>query len=402
MEIMTANSLFSVTTRRKKTAPHNGLIETDKLRSFYRAPKSVRLLSRHKHAPRIIPETDQPFAQAAPHAGEKRFHILLIGKEQRERLAMCNALSQHPDFAAAYLEAASGEMALQTVGRTAIELIIFWDSIVDMDCLEFLGRLKQKYGRSKIPVIALLHPGTGKAGVQAMKMGAYAYLPKDSGEQHFALLPILAARIYAKHQVLNALHQTASVSQTITDHIPVAFYRLSLQGSRHDVRISPQILALGFSADQWGNDAELHHRMCHDQDRPIVRKALEHSYKTGTPFQCEYRINTLGDTPHWLHDKANVIMDKHGRPLFLQGAMTDITSRKTVEAELAHYRSMLDHEVCEKSARLERRIAILLESCNTSLGENYHLTHSMYLELLMKTRSREDAAESPAYASLHQ
>lgn len=124
--------------------------------------------------------------------------------------------------------------------------------------------------------------------------------------------------------------------------------------------------------------------MCHAEDRIVVSQALERSYRTGADFQCEYRVKIKGGMLRWFNDKARVIMDKYGRPLSLQGMMTDITDLKMLEADLMHYRGMLDMLVRERTERLERRVHIL-ESCNSSLGENYHKVYQMYLDLLAKT-----------------
>jgi CheY-like chemotaxis protein len=266
-----------------------------------------------------------------------------------------------------------------------------------MDGLEFLGRLNKKCGKSKIPVIELLKSGAESTGVQALKMGAHDYLLRDSDDHYFELLPILVSRIYAEQQTIGVLSKTASVHQTVADIIPSVIYQLSLQGGPHDVHISRQLSELGLSADKWGNDTELHHQLCHEKDRPVVKAALEQCYKTGVAFQCEYRVNTLGGVVRWFHDKAKVISDKHGRPLFLQGVMTDISNSKAMESELLHYREMLDKMVHQRTERLDRRLSIL-EACNSTLGENYHLMHQMYLDLLAKAQAREEGLGVPGIA----
>ena len=128
--------------------------------------------------------------------------------------------------------------------------------------------------------------------------------------------------------------------------------------------------------------------MCYEEDRPAVKRALEHSYTTGAEFQCEYRINTSGDTLDWFHDQAKVVMDKNGQPLFLQGVMMGIKFPKSLESELAHYRGMCEKMVCEKTERLNQRLAIL-ESCNSSLSDNYHKMRQMYLDLWAKNQAVE-------------
>jgi len=176
--------------------------------------------------------------------------------------------------------------------------------------------------------------------------------------------------------------------QDVADNILGIVYRLSLCGGRHYVRISPYLLELGISPEKWGNDTDLHHQFCLEEDRPVLKKALAFSYKTGKPFQCDYRIKTQSDTTHWVNDKAKIVVGKDRRPLFMQGVMTEITNFKLLEAELMGYHNMVDKLVHQRTEMLERRLAIL-ESCNASLGENYHKMHKMYLELLLKTQSLE-------------
>ncbi len=382
MEMMIANTQLPAVMRRKNIIQHDGVFEHDGLKTPYGTSSGWSRFARSKRGSgNSSTHTDWVKYVAPVHAVE-HFRVLLIGKSQLERQLMCNTLSQHLSFAIEYLEAPGGELALRTIGRETINLIIFGDGIADMDGLEFLGRLNKKCGKSKIPVIEILNCDAANTGIQALKMGAHDYLFKDADGYHFELLPILVSRIYSEQQAMSVLRQTASVHQTIADIIPSVIYQLSLQGGAHDVHISRQISELGLSADKWGNDAELHHQMCHEKDRPVVKAALERSYKTGTAFQCQYRINTLGGALRWFNDKAKVIMDKYGRPLFLQGVMTDITSIKSMETELMHYREMLDKMVRDRTERLDRRVSIL-ESCNASLGENYHKMHQMYLELFL-------------------
>ncbi len=325
---------------------------------------------------------------ASTRYSEKKLHfrILLIAKEQRERQTMFDSLSGNLDFSTEFCEANSGERALQMIGCEVIDLIIFGNDVADIDSLEFLGRLNNKQGKEKLPVIAILNSGAESTGLNSMKLGAHAYLLKDAESHHIKVLPILVSRMHQERQVLNTLHMAAVENQTLVDSLPAVFYKLSLQGGQHDVHISPQVLELGLSADKWGNDTELHHGLCHEADRPVVKKALEYSYKTGAEFQCEYRINTSGNTVSWFHDKAKVVMDEKGQPLFLQGVMLGITYFKSLEAELMHYRCMFDNMVCERTNRLNQRLAIL-ESCNSSLAENYHKMHQMYLALWAKQQT---------------
>jgi DNA-binding response OmpR family regulator len=387
MGMMLSNKQFPAVVHSRKKLSSGAINDVDASEQFCRA--SVASFSAQERHFGMSTSTHTNWVKyVKPVEGVTKFRVLLAGKEQHERQCMCNALLQNLNFPVEYIEACCGDAALRIGSRESINLIIFSSDIADMDGLEFLGRLNKQCGQLKIPVIEILSSEAARKGVQVMRMGAHDYLLKDFDGHHFELLPILVSRIYLEQQEISALRQKASIHRTIADSISAVTYQLSLQGGTHDIHISRQISELGLSADKWGNDAELHHQLCHDADRPIVKAALEHSYKTGEIFQCEYRIKTAMGVLRWFHDKAKVIMDKYGRPAFLQGVMTDISGMKSMESELRHYREMLDKMVKDRTEFLDRRLAIL-ETCNSTLCENYHKMHLMYLDLWHKAQAGE-------------
>ena len=391
MGMMSRNTLLSTFIRSRKMTLSNELLDAATSRPLFRPAKLGR------HFPPINYVSKNGSGQAnwvkyeTPRNDVKNFRVLLIGNEQNSKNLRMR-LSSHPSLNFEYIEARSGKHSLRVIDREPVDLIVFGDVVADMDGLTFLGSLNRQCGNQKIPVIEILNSESLKDGVQAMKMGVHNYLLKDADGQYFELLPILVSRIYAEKQMLNALRETAGVNQVISDSTPSVIYQLSLQGGPHDIRFSSQILELGFSAEHWGNDSELHHQLCYEADRPAVKKALESCYKTGADFQCEYRINTVGNTLKWFHDKAKILMDKYGRPQFLHGVMTDISAYKSLESEISHYRRRIDEMVQQRTERLDRRVSIL-ESCNSSLSDNYHQMHMMYVDLLIKTQAQEQECE---------
>ena len=214
-----------------------------------------------------------------------------------------------------------------------------------------------------------------------MKLGVRDYLLRDEEGNYLKLLLIIVLRILADKQRMNALREKVWIRQAATRTVSSVVYNLSLQGGRHEVYIGRQISELGMTQEKWGNDPELHHQMCYGEDRELVKRALESSYRTGEAFECEYRIQISGNQLSWFRDEAEVVADKHGRPLFMQGVMTDITRRKLLETELGQYRYMLDRMVRQRTEQLERRVGIL-ESCNSRLCHKIGKTSQMYFDLL--------------------
>jgi DNA-binding NarL/FixJ family response regulator len=384
MGTMNRNELALETMVRPRELETDEILDFEMSKSNFRYTDEGTPFSRKKYTARNVPKNTDWVKYVEPANRVDKFRILIAGDEKSAR-SIRISMSLHLNFPVDYVEASNGKLSFQLIDREELDLIIFGEGVADMNGLEFLEGLNRKFWKQKIPVIEIFDSNDISVGVQAMKMGAHDYLLTDSEGHHFELLPILVSRIHAEKQTMNVLRQTAGIHQTLSDSIPSVIYQLSLQGGRHCLSISPKILQLGFSSDKWGSDVELHHQMCHEDDRPAVKKALEYSYATGTNFQCEYRINTFGKTLHWFNDKAKIVMDKSGRPLFMQGVMTDITSVKVLEDELLLYRGVLDKLVQQRTERLNRRVSIL-ESCNAHLGESNYKLRQRYIDLQRKCK----------------
>lgn len=309
------------------------------------------------------------------------FHILMVGNEQSVQ-SMHIMLSVKMPFDIDYMEARTGKSALKALSSEAIDLVIVDCEVMsDMDGIQFLKQLKHEgASKERIPVIEILKADQAEFGVHALRMGAHDFLLKNANGLHLEQLPIIVSRIYSEKMMKHVLFETAGFQQALTEAVPSVIYRISLQGGKDYVHLSPAMLALGMTPEHWGGDAELHHRLCHEADRRQVAKTLQSSYQTGKMFKCEYRVKIEAEAPRWFQDKARVLMDKHGRPLALSGVMLDVTQIKTLEKEIGHYRDRLEKMVSQRTEKLRRRISIL-EACNSSLSDNYHRMHKMYMDL---------------------
>ncbi len=331
----------------------------------------------------ILPECDYVDEGAGSLADDvlETFHILMVGNEQSVQ-SMHIILSVNMPFDIDYLEARSGNAALQALKNETIDLVIVdCDFMSDMDGIEFLEQFKhQRTVKERIPVIEILKADQAELGVNALRMGAHDFLLKNLNGLHLEQLPILVSRVYSEKMMKQVLLETAGFQQALTEAVPSVIYRVSLQGGKDYVHLSPAMRELGMTPEHWGSDTELHHRICHEADRREVVNALRNCYQNGKMFKCEYRVKIGEGSPRWFQDKARVIMDKHGRPLALSGVMLDVTQIKALEKEIGRYRDRLEKMVSQRTEKLRRRISIL-EACNTSLSANYHHMRKMYSEL---------------------
>jgi len=79
--------------------------------------------------------------------------------------------------------AKTGQSALDKVSRNGFDLLVVDIRLPDMDGMEIIGRVKEK--RPEMAVVVITGYSTVSSAVNAMKMGAYDYLPKPFSDDEF-------------------------------------------------------------------------------------------------------------------------------------------------------------------------------------------------------------------------
>lgn len=87
------------------------------------------------------------------------------------------------------------------------------------------------------------------------------------------------------------------------------------------------------------NDILLH---VHADDRDLVNRTIEEARQSALAATCEFRVDVNG-AMHWLTMSARVERDENEKPARVSGFFSDITARKTVEAEVELQRRELAH-----------------------------------------------------------
>jgi two-component system sensor histidine kinase UhpB len=132
-----------------------------------------------------------------------------------------------------------------------------------------------------------------------------------------------------------ALMESADRFQSLVEQLPGMPYIANLDQVGSNVYVSPKIEELlGFTAEQWCKDPQLRIRQLHPDDREYVLKAINDATADRSSFSIDYRIYRHDGTLRWFHDEARVVIGAQGKPLFLQGAVLDVTERKQAQAEL--------------------------------------------------------------------
>ncbi|QLG26261.1 PAS domain S-box protein [Halorarum halophilum] len=79
----------------------------------------------------------------------------------------------------------------------------------------------------------------------------------------------------------------------------------------------------------------------HDEDRPIVERAVEEALRSGEPFDIESRFQAPSDEVRWLRIIGEPDVED-GEVVSLRGAVQDVTERKGREQELQRVRDRME------------------------------------------------------------
>ncbi|HEY7666501.1 MAG TPA: ATP-binding protein [Actinomycetota bacterium] len=132
-----------------------------------------------------------------------------------------------------------------------------------------------------------------------------------------------------------ALREAEEKYRSLVEGLPAVVYIAEFGRDGAWRYISPQIESiLGFSADEWMDQAELWRERILPEDRQAALDAELRVQSGEGRMRCEYRIVGSNGRVIWIREEAEALEGEDGRPMYLQGVMYDVTEQKQAEARL--------------------------------------------------------------------
>jgi PAS domain S-box-containing protein len=131
---------------------------------------------------------------------------------------------------------------------------------------------------------------------------------------------------------IEALRASEVRYRTLVEEIPAITYIAALDQASTTLYISPQVEdVLGLTPADHKANPDIWREHMHPDDRKRVMAELRRTQTKGEPFDCEYRMVHRNGGIVWIRDKAVVLPNEPGKPLFLHGVMFDVTERHQTE-----------------------------------------------------------------------
>lgn len=259
--------------------------------------------------------------------------ILLVDDDLVDRMACRRALRGDPARRFALVEAEDGEAGLQLARSMRPDCILLDYKLPDLSGLEFLARLAGDADESvrAIPVLMLTGADSAAVATEAMRRGAGDYLVKDGESRYLELVPAAVERLMRERRLVAEKRQAEAKFRTLVEQTQAISYIVEREQPERLQYISPQVCVLGYSAQEWLDDPDLHARLLLPGEGDSVMELIRHSRAHGLPLRVEYQMRKRDGGSLWFRDHADVVHDDTGRALFMQGTMVDITASKLAE-----------------------------------------------------------------------
>ena len=132
----------------------------------------------------------------------------------------------------------------------------------------------------------------------------------------------------------------------------------------------------GYSLDEFYNSRRLLVNSIHPDFRDYYKKTWEQLLNGIIPPTYEYKIITKSGEEKWLNQRNSLIKDDNGKPIIIEGTVTDVTEHKNAEEDLK--KRVLEFRIEYKKLLRAQRVAEIGIWENNLTTNDLHWTEEMY------------------------
>ena len=142
--------------------------------------------------------------------------------------------------------------------------------------------------------------------------------------------------VTSRVDAVNETRETEMKLASLVAKVPGAVFRCELTPPYRDLFMSEAIEELtGYPHRRFSEDLELYDLVV-DRHRDGLDAEIAKAIVAHRPYLVEYQIEHRDGRLRWIEERGQVHYGTDGEPLWIDGAMTDLTLRKELEERLAH------------------------------------------------------------------
>ncbi len=254
-----------------------------------------------------------------------KIRILLVEDEGIEALDIKHELESF-GYEVPYI-ASNGKLAIEKANELMPDLILM-DIMLPghIDGVDVTRMIKNL----KIPVVYLTANSESATFQRAKLTEPYGYLikPFDSKELKYTLELAISKSLAEKK--FKAMEDKF---QLLADNSKDMIYRMNLPDGTFDYVNPAAEKITGYSQEDFYSSSRLLRNAIHPDFKDYYRKSFENLLNGDVEPFFEYKIFTKRGSEKWLNQRNNLVKDSLGNPIAIEGFITDITLRKSMEID---------------------------------------------------------------------
>ena len=148
-------------------------------------------------------------------------------------------------------------------------------------------------------------------------------------------LQFIMQDITARKKAERELLESNRMMSTLLSNLPGMAYRCENAQDWHMLFVSEGCAELtGYAPEDIQANRPAYGDLVLGEDREAVWTAVQAAVERQEPFEITYRIRTALAVTKWVWERGRGVFDEHGALLFVEGFITDITVRRTMEDRL--------------------------------------------------------------------
>lgn len=161
-----------------------------------------------------------------------------------------------------------------------------------------------------------------------------------------------------------ALRESEEHFRLLAENARDMIYRMSLTDGKYEYVSPASIDIFGYSPDEFYNSPFLIKKIFHPDWIDYFEKQLKLSLEGIVAETYEYQIIHKSGETRWINQRNFLICDKNGKPIAIEGVVTDVSESKKAEEEIKHQLSEKEIILKETHHRIKNNFATIVSLLN--------------------------------------